>query len=124
METGNKEKAISFLKLSARGQAEEAFLKLVSDGFIHHNPNVEGSAVALMKALNESFRQNPTKVLEVKKIVAEDNLVAVRSVVKMNTDDRGAIVTHFFKFEDGLIAEMWDSAQPVPERSLNQYAMF
>ena len=116
----NKDKAVSFLLLSTRGKTEEAFSKFLGPGFKHHNPLVEGSVEAMKAALQRSFGRNPEKILEVKRALAEGDFVAVRSHVRMTPNDRGYVLAHFFRFEDGLIAEMWDSSQPVPEKSLNE----
>jgi len=124
MEAENKATVASFLTLGAKGRTEEAFSKYVGAGFKHHNPFFAGSADALKKALRDNFDQNPNKALEIKKVVAEGNLVAVRSHVKMRPDDLGNVITHFFRFENGLIVEMWDSAQPVPAKPLNENGMF
>jgi hypothetical protein len=67
MTNSNKDAAISFLKLAARGKVSEAYSRFVGAGFRHHNPFFEGSAGALMAGMEENARQNPNKVLEVKR---------------------------------------------------------
>ncbi len=120
----NKDTAISFLKLAASGKVREAYSKFVGAGFRHHNPFFEGSAEALMAGMEENARQNPNKVLEVKRAIAEGEFVAVHSHVRQEPDDLGAAVVHIFRFENGRIVELWDLGQPVPEKSPNQYGMF
>ena len=124
MADSNKDTAISFLKLAASGNVREAYSKFVGPGFQHHNPFFEGSAEALMAGMEENARQNPNKSLEVKRAIAEGELVAVHSHVRQNPDDRGAAVVHIFRFENGRIVELWDLGQPLPENSPNQYGMF
>ena len=124
MTAGNKDIAISFLKLAASGQVREAYSKFVASGFGHHNPFFEGSAEALMSGMEENARQNPNKVLEVKRAIAEGAFVAVHSHVRQKPDDLGAAVVHIFRFENGRIIELWDLGQPVPAQSPNQYGMF
>jgi len=120
----NKDTAISFLKLAASGKVREAYSKFVGAGFRHHNPFFESSAEALMAGMEENARQNPNKVLEVKRAIAEGEFVAVHSHVRQEPDDLGAAVVHIFRFENGRIVELWDLGQPVPEKSPNQYGMF
>ena len=124
MADSNKDTAISFLKLAASGNVREAYSKFVGPGFQHHNPFFEGSAEALMAGMEENARQNPNKSLEVKRAIAEGELVAVHSHVRQNPDDRGAAVVHIFRFENGLIVELWDLGQPILKESLNQSGMF
>jgi predicted SnoaL-like aldol condensation-catalyzing enzyme len=124
MTDSNKDTAVLFLKLAANGRVREAYSKFVGPGFRHHNPFFEGSAEALMAGMEENARQNPSKVLEVKRAIAEGEFVAVHSHVQQKPDDLGAAVVHIFRFENGRIAELWDLGQPVPEASPNQYGMF
>ena len=124
MADSNKDTAISFLKLAASGRVREAYSKFVGPGFRHHNPFFEGSAEALMAGMEENALQNPGKVLEVKRAIAEGELVAVHSHVRQTPDDLGAAVVHIFRFENGRIVELWDLGQPLPENSPNQYGMF
>jgi len=124
MTESNKDVAVRFLRMASGGQVREAYAKFVGPGFRHHNPFFEGSAESLMTGMEENARQNPNKVLEVKRAVAEGDLVAVHSHVRQNPDDRGGAVVHVFRFEDGRIVELWDVGQPLPEESPNQYGMF
>jgi uncharacterized protein YndB with AHSA1/START domain/predicted SnoaL-like aldol condensation-catalyzing enzyme len=121
---GNKEAAISFLKLASSGKVREAYSRFVGAGFKHHNPFFEGSADALRNAMEENARQNPDKRLEVKHAIAEGSFVAVHAHVQHKPGERGAVVMHIFRFENGRIVELWDVGQPVPDESPNQYGMF
>jgi predicted SnoaL-like aldol condensation-catalyzing enzyme len=120
----NRDAAISFLKLSSSGSVREAYSKFVGNGFRHHNPYFEGSAEALMTAMEENARQNPDKVLEVKHAIAEGEFVVVHSHVRQRPGDLGVAVVHIFRFEEGRIVELWDLGQPVPEDSPNENGMF
>lgn len=124
MTDSNKDTAILFLKLVASGEVRQAYSKFIGTEFRHHNPFFEGSAEALMAGMEENARQNPNKVLEVKRAIAEGAFVAVHSHVRQKPDDLGAAVVHIFRFENGRIAELWDLGQPVPAESSNQYGMF
>ncbi|MEW6401208.1 MAG: hypothetical protein AB1649_05375 [Chloroflexota bacterium] len=71
MTQSTKDMAVLFLELAASGEVREAYSKLVSPAFKHHNPYFEGSAESLMLGMEENARQNPGKSLEVKRIIAE-----------------------------------------------------
>ncbi len=124
MTESNKDAAVSFLKLASSGKVREAYAKFVGAGFRHHNPFFEGSAESLMAGMEENARQNPSKVLEVKRAIAEGDLVVVHSQVRPEPGDLGAALVHIFRFEKGCIVELWDIGQPVPDKSPNQYGMF
>jgi predicted SnoaL-like aldol condensation-catalyzing enzyme len=80
MTDSNKDAAVSFLKLAVSGKVREAYSKFVGAGFRHHNPFFEGSAETLLAGMEENVRLNPSKVLEVKRAIAEGELVAVHSL--------------------------------------------
>lgn len=124
MTDNNKQAALAFLELAATGKVREAYTRWVGVGFRHHNPFFEGSAESLMAGMEENAHQNPNKVLEVKRAMAEGELVVVHSHVRQKPGDLGAAVVHLFRFEQGRIVELWDLGQPVPEKSPNQYGMF
>jgi predicted SnoaL-like aldol condensation-catalyzing enzyme len=124
MANRNKDAAVSFLKMASSGEVREAYAKFVGPGFRHHNPYFEGSAETLMAAMEENARDNPNKTLDVKRAIAEDDLVAVHSHIRLKPEDRGGAVVHLFRFENHRIVELWDLGQEVPEQSPNQYGMF
>jgi predicted SnoaL-like aldol condensation-catalyzing enzyme len=109
MANRNRDAAISFLKMTSSGNVREAYSKFVGPNFKHHNPFFDGSAETLMAALEENARDNPGKTLDVKRAIAEGDLMAVHSHVR---------------FEEGHIVELWDLGQEVPEQSPNQHGMF
>ena len=124
MANRNKDAAVSFLKMASSGDVREAYAKFVGPGFKHHNPFFEGSPETLMVAMEENARDNPNKTFDVKRAIAEGDLMAVHSHVRLKPGDLGSAVVHLFRFEEGRIVELWDLGQPVPEESPNQYGMF
>ena len=124
MANSNKNAAVSFLKLASSGKVQEAYSKFVAKEFRHHNPFFEGSAESLQTGMEANALQNPQKVLDVKRVIAQGELVAVHFHVQQKPGDRGAAVVHIFRFEKGRIVELWDLGQPVPEESPNQFGMF
>lgn len=124
MTKSNRDAAVSFLKLASSGNVSEAYSLYVGDGFRHHNPFFEGTAESLQAGMDQNARQNPDKVLEVKRVIAEGEFVVTHSHVQQKPGDLGGAVVHIFRFEEGRIVELWDLGQPIPEKSPNQYGMF
>jgi predicted SnoaL-like aldol condensation-catalyzing enzyme len=120
----NKEKAVSFLNQVASGKVREAYRNHIGPSFRHHNPFFRGDADSLMLAMEENAEKNPRKVIEVKRVLEEGDLVMVHSHVKQNPGDPGGAVIHIFRFQDGLIVELWDVGQAVPENAQNENGMF
>jgi len=123
-EPDHKHSAMEFLRLAASVQVREAYRKYASPNFRHHNPYFQGDAQSLMAAMEENAQKNPDKVLEIQRVLQDGDLVAIHSKVKLKPGDLGVAVVHIFRFEQGLIAELWDIGQPVPENSPNQCGMF
>ena len=124
MTNSNTNAAVSFLKLASSGNVSEAYSKFVGEGFRHHNPYFAGSAEALQAGMEENASQNPNKVLDVKRVIAEGDVVVTHSHVRQKPDDLGAAVVHIFRFESGKIVELWDLGQAVPDESPNENGMF
>jgi predicted SnoaL-like aldol condensation-catalyzing enzyme len=122
--TSHKETAVSFLRDVASGKVREAYGKYVGPDFRNHNPFFRGDQESLMTAMEENAIKNPNKVLEVKHVLEDGNLVAVHSHIRQNPRDLGGAVVHIFRFQNDRIAEFWDLGQPIPKDSLNENGMF
>jgi len=120
----NTNSAVFFLKLASSGKVSEAFEKYIGHGFRHHNPFFEVSAESLQAGMEENAKQSPNKVFTILRMVSEGDFVVTHSHVQQNPEQRGAVVVHIFRFENGKIVELWDVGQPVPESSPNQNEMF
>jgi predicted SnoaL-like aldol condensation-catalyzing enzyme len=118
-----KETAVAFLQLAASGRAREAFATHAGDRFVHHNPYFEGTAEALLTAMDENARQNPEKRLDVLRSLEDGDLVAVHSHVRQKRGDVGAVVVHIFRFTGDRIVELWDLGQEIPAESVNANGM-
>jgi predicted SnoaL-like aldol condensation-catalyzing enzyme len=124
MKMSDKDAAIAFLALASSGNTREAFEKFIGSDFRHHNPYFGGSAEALASAMEENARQNPNRVLEIKRTIAEGEFVVIHSHVRQKPGELGAAVVHIFRFDAGRIVELWDLGQPIPNESSNPYGMF
>jgi predicted SnoaL-like aldol condensation-catalyzing enzyme len=124
MPNENTNCAVSFLELASSGKVREAYAKYIGDGFRHHNPFFEGSSESLRAGMEENARQNPNKVFTILRTVSEGDFVVTHSHVQQNPEQRGTVVVHIFRFENGKIVELWDVGQPIPESSPNQNGIF
>lgn len=119
-----KQAASDFLVLAARGDAKEAFDKYIGKNFKHHNIYFKGDSESLMRAMEDNAMKNPEKILEIKRILQDGNLVATHSFVRQRHDDPGGAVVHIFRFENDKIVELWDLGQPVPLETVNENGIF
>jgi len=62
--------------------------------------------------------------LDIKRALADGDLVATHGLLKTTPEDRGTAAADFFRLEDGKIVEHWDVLQLVPESAANDHPMF
>ncbi|HYF11042.1 MAG TPA: nuclear transport factor 2 family protein [Actinomycetota bacterium] len=117
----NKQAVRSFYELSFNGkEPEEAVARYVGDRYVQHNPQAADGPEAFIGFV----RAFPELSVEIKRIVAEGDIVVTHGVVKFSADDRGTVAADLFRLEDGKIVEHWDVLQPFPEESANDHPMF
>jgi predicted SnoaL-like aldol condensation-catalyzing enzyme len=107
-----------------QAKAEEAVSMYVGDTYRQHNPHVEDGPEAFIVYVKVVSKRNPHRHREIKRMIAEGDMVVVHSHVKLDSGDRGRAVVDIFRLEEGKIVEHWDVAQPVPEESANPNTMF
>jgi hypothetical protein len=123
-ESDRKKIATNFLQLSAAGKCDEAYAFVDMMNFKHHNIHFPGDAKSLKEAQEENAKQMPNKVLEVKKIVQENDHVVTFSLVTMSKEMQ-VQVCHMFKFnETNRVIELWDMGQVLPEKMVNENGPF
>jgi predicted SnoaL-like aldol condensation-catalyzing enzyme len=122
--TTRKETALAFLRLTARGEIDEAFARHAAPDFRHHNPHVAADAATLKAAMKENAARFPQTVFEVQRALAEGPLVAVHSRVLLGEQGPELAVVHILRFDGDRIAEMWDIAQAAPVPMANRDGMF
>jgi predicted SnoaL-like aldol condensation-catalyzing enzyme len=105
-------------------RVREAFETWVEPGYIQHNPLAATGREAAIAFLEPFFRNHPDTTYSIKRIIADGNLVAVHSHAVFTPGDRGLAVVDILRVDHCKIAEHWDVAQPVPEKSANTNGMF
>lgn len=116
--------ARSFMELVTAGRVREAYDRHVADDFRHHNPWFPGDRASLLAGMEANAARFPAKVLAIRHLVGDGDLVAVHSHVRLSPGEAGLALFHLFRFEGGRIAELWDVGQPVPADSPNALGMF
>ena len=102
-------------------EPELAVERYVGDRYVQHNPQAPDGAEAFIGFV-KAF---PEASVEVRRIVAEDDIVVTHSLIRFSAEDeRGTVAADLFRVEDGKIVEHWDVLQPFPEQSANDHPMF
>ena len=68
--------------------------------------------------------ENPDLTLDIKRAVAEGDMVATHARLTLKPGEPGQALADFFRLEDGKVVEHWDVIQPVAEDSANANGMF
>jgi predicted SnoaL-like aldol condensation-catalyzing enzyme len=121
----NKRIAVEFLELAFNERRpEEASARYQSPNYIQHNPNAADGPAAFIAFAKGFLAESPDLRLDIKRVIAEGDLVVLHIHATAAPDDRGVAAIDIFRLEDGKIVEHWDVSQPVPESSANDNTMF
>ena len=117
--------AIAFLRMASAGDVRRAYEQHVAPAFRHHNAYFRGDASSLAAGMERNAAENPDKTFQVQRTIAEGDLVAVHSRMRLGPGLQEIAVVHIFRFdEENRIVELWDVGQPVPAHSPNEFGMF
>ena len=97
---------------------------LIAPGYIQHNPNAATGAAGLKAMLRRARHRYPEVRHDVKRIVADGDLVVAHVHVRFQPDTDGFAAVDIFRFSGGRIVEHWDVMQAVPPESQNDNGMF
>ena len=112
MQEKNKEVVRALYKEFFNDHIVESADKYVREDYIQHNPGVDQGREALKSAFAQKFIEHPDFALEIKMMVAEDDMVWV---YLKNVDPEGNAkcrVVDMYRLVDGKLAEHWDVLQP------------
>ena len=106
--------------------------EIMVEDWIAHNPTEPNGREGLKRLFGGLFQQLPELHADVKRVLAEKDLVAVHTHYTVRKQDRGndwapgsGAVVDIFRLENGKIVEHWDVLQrPIPEKSVNGNTMF
>jgi predicted SnoaL-like aldol condensation-catalyzing enzyme len=121
----NKKIAVAFLTMIFNDhKVEEAFKLYAVPEYKQHNPYAASGAQAAINFLGPYLKANPEARTDIKRVIAEGDLVAIHNNPKQNAKDRGRAVVDIFRLENGRVVEHWDVVQDIPEKSANENTMF
>jgi predicted SnoaL-like aldol condensation-catalyzing enzyme len=121
----NKQTALAYYNLVINDKRPaEAVDNYGGSHYIQHDPQTPDGFEAFIENITGLVEQFPQMSLEIKRVVAEGDLVVTHSLLKTSPEDRGTAAADFFRLENGKIVEHWDVFQPVPESAANEHPMF
>ena len=121
----NKHTVIAFYTRAVNDhQPADAVAKYVGSEYIQHNPDTPNGADGFIQSVTDFVAKFPQVSVEIKRVIAEGDLVVTHNLVKMSSEDRGLAGADIFRLRDGRIVEHWDVRQRVPEVAANDNTMF
>ncbi len=105
-------------------EAAKAAERYLGMEYKQHNPLAPDGPEAFVSFIGVFLAQAPQISFELKRVIAEDDLVVLHYHLKMSPDDLGQAVVDIFRVEDERIVEHWDVLQAVPTESANTNRMF
>jgi predicted SnoaL-like aldol condensation-catalyzing enzyme len=117
--------AVDFLQTSFNdGKPEKAVKEHVGDKYAQHNPQVGDGGEAFVGFVKAFRSQFPEMHLDVKRTVAQGDMVVTHSHLTLKPGAPGVAVADFFRFERGKLVEHWDVIQNIPDEAANSKSMF
>lgn len=121
----NKQTVVAFYTRAFNDkQPDDAVAKYVGSRYSQHNPDTPDGAAAFAELTKKMIARNPGLSVEIKRVIAEGDVVVTHDLVRRSPDDRGLAGIDIFRLENGKIVEHWDARQPVPENPANSNTMF
>ena len=121
----NKNIVRSWIELAInQRKPEEAVAKYLGQYYRQHNPTASDGPQSFIDFIYNFAQAYPTMHSDVKRMVAEGDLVTVHSHLIRQPGDRGMAVVDIFRLENGKIVEHWDVVQEIPEHPVNNNTMF
>ena len=120
----NKRTVVAYYQMAFEGKPEEAVAEYFGGRYIQHNPEAEDGPKAFIGFVHYLRNEYPELRLEIKRVIAEGDLVATHSHLILAPGEPGRALADFFRLEDGKVVEHWDVIQDVPDSSANSNGMF
>jgi predicted SnoaL-like aldol condensation-catalyzing enzyme len=122
----NKRTVVAFYTTAFNdAQPRLAVKRYVGPVYIQHNPLAADGAEAFIAFVEDFTSANLQLNVDIKRVIAECDLVVTHSHLTLSPTDRGNAVMDIFRLnERGKVVEHWDVIQPVPANPANDNTMF
>ena len=120
----NKRVVVEYYQTSFGGDPEKAVADHFGDRYIQHNPDAADGPEAFIGYVKWLRSEHPQLSLEIKRVIAEGDMVATHSHLTLEPGQPGRALADFFRLVNGKVVEHWDVIQDVPETAANLNGMF
>ena len=115
---------VNFYNAALNEKNPEKAVSFLGDKYIQHNPHVPDGIEGFVKFIKFRRDKFPGARNEIKRVIAEGDLVVLHCSQEWPGDGPWAGIDIFRFDEQGRIVEHWDVLQRVPETSSNDNGMF
>jgi predicted SnoaL-like aldol condensation-catalyzing enzyme len=97
----------------------EAVARFVGPVYIQHNPTVASGKAAFIQFVQGLNAQFPQARIDLRRVVAQDDLVMTHGKFTLSPADRGSAVADVFRLERGKVVEHWDVIEAIPPTTVS-----
>ena len=119
----NKRVVVDYYQTAFAGNRRKPSRTILASD-IQHNPDAADGPEAFKGFVNWLRGEYPRLTLEIKRVLAEGDMVVTHSHLVLQPGTPGRALADFFRLEDGKVVEHWDVIQEVPEAAANSNGMF
>jgi predicted SnoaL-like aldol condensation-catalyzing enzyme len=120
----NKELVLAFYQKLIGEKDYEGARRYMGNEYRQHAPYAADGHAGVAEYVRKFKEAFPQHHYEVKKIIAEGDLVMLHLHGKSGLHPYGESVIDIFRIENGKVVEHWDVIQPIPESADNANTMF
>lgn len=120
----NKDIVTAYYQTAFGGDPEKAVELYMGATYTQHNPEAADGPDAFIGFVHALRSEHPDLVLEIKRTIAEGDLVMTHSNLILKPGEPGLALADIFRLGAGKVVEHWDVIQPVPTSSDNSNGMF
>ena len=118
-EETNRRVVVTMYNLLMNDHKVDEALEYIDPNYKQHNVRAPDGKEFIRGAFKARFAENPKFRSDIKRTVADGNLVVVHTHERFHPDDPndlGNIIMDIYRVENGLIVEHWDAYMPVPPK--------